>query len=355
MKRIIACVILIAAILAGSVYADTICKVNIPVRYVVTDGASVESIFTLKALGDSPMPEGSSGGEKKVTMSQRGSFDFGEIAFTKAGEYEYKVSKVTMNQPGLTSDDTVYDIRFLVREDGTYTSVIQREGHGEKLEEIIYSDTVIKHTPKACYDDPPVLKIVEGKEDSQEEFTFRFRKVSSTTGYLPMPDGITEDYMDATVKAGEEKEFGIVEFTEAGEYNYEILEIDTKIQGYTYDKRAYQVNYTVTEKDGELQCIRTVRSGDRTMKMAVFEFVNVYNDPSLPPSGDPEKPVPPIVEKIQKSTPYQKTIGKITERITKTGDSFNPFIMLVTALISLVGIGIFFLERRGEKKTEEKS
>lgn len=80
---------------------------------------ATDSGFTFVLSADNslcPMPPGSSGTVKEVTIIGSGSQCFGEICFTKAGKYVYKVSEKNSGIAGYTFDNTVYTIVFEIME-----------------------------------------------------------------------------------------------------------------------------------------------------------------------------------------------------------------------------------------------
>ena len=82
-----------------------------------TPRASSKFTFVLTAADASfPMPEGSSGKTKEITIKGAGSSEFGRITFTKPGTYTYNVSEKNTGVSGYTYDRTVYTIRYTVTE-----------------------------------------------------------------------------------------------------------------------------------------------------------------------------------------------------------------------------------------------
>jgi len=325
-----------------TVHADSFAKAKIPVRYEVTNGAEVDSTFTLKAKGNAPMPEGSVGGEKNVKLTSSGNVDFGEISFGSADLYEYTVSKTTVDLPGMTKDESVHNVYIMVTTAGEVSVIIKKDGTEEKPDEIVYQDAVMIVDP-ICQDDPPVLKKVQGRDDVTDEFTFELKAMGEDS---PMPEGVSGKSMTITAKPYEEKEFGTITFKKEGVYKYQIREVNDGKYDCDYDSTVYDVTYTVTRDGNEMNCKREVSVGGKEVSIAVFEFLNIYKEDITPtPTKEPSIP-----EKITHSKIYKNTIGKVVN----TGDSFNPVIMIVMFLIALGGIGVFAIMRRREKKETEK-
>ena len=91
--------------------------VDPPVRKIVSGAPRYNSIFTftLKA-GDAswPMPAGSVGGVKTITIEGAGVKDFGAWSYNRAGTYTYTVSEVNTGERGYVYDTTVYTIKDTV-------------------------------------------------------------------------------------------------------------------------------------------------------------------------------------------------------------------------------------------------
>ena len=99
-----------------------------PVQKRVTgDRPSTAATFTfvLKALDPSnPMPIGSTGSQKTMSIRGAGSVEFGDITFDKPGVYEYTISEQNTGEDGYTYDTNVYRVKYVVEQkDGTLTCV----------------------------------------------------------------------------------------------------------------------------------------------------------------------------------------------------------------------------------------
>ncbi len=135
--------------------------------------------------------------------------------------------------------------------------------------------------------DPPVIKYVEGDEAPEDdEFTFKLEAISGPEGEdIPMPEGSEDGVKEMSTVAGEEKEFGDIEFTVPGTYVYEITEVDTELEGYTYDESVYTLTFVVTRNDAnELEYELTIeKDGEEyDSDVSAFEFTNEYEEPAKP-------------------------------------------------------------------------
>ncbi len=148
----------------GAVYADisgdngkTIpsATVSIPVKHEITGGKYTGDDrfeFILTASGDNtPMPAGSNGRTRSVTVSGSESPDFGSITFEYPGAYYYTVSRAQKNYDRLDADDSVFTVMVAKFNDGITETVIWNED-GEKVDGITYTDVyeapLQRSTPK---------------------------------------------------------------------------------------------------------------------------------------------------------------------------------------------------------------
>ena len=80
--------------------------------------------FTLTAKGntagmdENPMPEGSSGQQKKVSLKAGEEYEFGIISFTKPGTYTYEIREEDTHLANYTYDRSVYRITYTVVQEG---------------------------------------------------------------------------------------------------------------------------------------------------------------------------------------------------------------------------------------------
>ena len=117
--------VLAAVISAGGFFAadafgaeNVPCSVDIPVRYELGDQAG-----TVRLIADdpeAPMPAGSRGGVKDLTLRGSGETSFGTIRYERPDIYTYTVRR--------SGDDTVYHVRVIATSDGQSSVVVMKEG-----------------------------------------------------------------------------------------------------------------------------------------------------------------------------------------------------------------------------------
>ena len=144
--------------------------------------------------------------------------------------------------------------------------------------------------PEPVTIDPPVKKVVKGNPPKDETFTFQMKAL---TEGAPMPDGAKDGVLTMDIVGAGEKEFGVAEIKEAGTYKYEITEIDSKAENYTYDTTVYTLTVEVEEvADGtqvKLVKTETIEGGD-----GQIVFTNTYEEPPAK-TGDTTIVTPYIV------------------------------------------------------------
>ena len=118
---------------------------SIPVQYLVTGGSAgrePELRLTLTGLEEeTPMPAGSDHLSRTITVRTGEETDFGEIRYTKADVYHYRITRVPGDNADLNRDDSVYEVTVAALNDGTAEITIQKEGVDGKLETVLYRDT----------------------------------------------------------------------------------------------------------------------------------------------------------------------------------------------------------------------
>ena len=137
--------------------------------------------------------------------------------------------------------------------------------------------------PDAVMSDPPVQKVVQGNPPTAATFTFQMKAV---TEGAPMPDGSADGIMTVQITGTGSEEFGEMWFEEAGEWVYEITELNGGVENYTYDTSVYTLTVKVEEvPDGtqvKLDKTETITGGNGS---GTPVFTNVYKPP-VPKTGD---------------------------------------------------------------------
>ena len=93
-----------------------------------------------------------------------------------------------------------------------------------------------------------------------------------------MPEGADGQVKTVTVQGAGEYEFGNIEFSMPGTYIYQMSEVDTRVERYTYDTSVYIVTYKVTQNDDHLNVVRTITKNGAEAETT--QFTNMYKKPS---------------------------------------------------------------------------
>ena len=95
--------------------------------------------FLLRGESGTPMPEGSAGNTKTLTLSGSGEVEIGAFTFAEPGIYTYTVSELNTGADGWTYDNTVYTLTFTVTlEDGALHASYTLTKDGEATDKALF-------------------------------------------------------------------------------------------------------------------------------------------------------------------------------------------------------------------------
>ena len=150
--KVLALALVSAVMLSGTVFADMsgdngkvipAATVRIPVKHVITgdkyDGDDVFDFILTAEDAKNPLPPGSNGRSKSVSVKGAADPDFGDIVLEYPDTYYYTISRPERKYENLTIDYEVYRVMIAKYNDGSTQMVIWNSG-GDKAEEIIYAD-----------------------------------------------------------------------------------------------------------------------------------------------------------------------------------------------------------------------
>lgn len=236
--------------------------------------------------------------------------------------------------------------------------------------------------------DPPIKKVIEGDTPSENaEFQFTLKALRQLTAdgkeipaaELPMPEGADGQVKTVTVQGAGEYEFGNIEFSMPGTYIYQMSEVDTKVERYTYDTSVYIVTYTVTQNDDHLDVVRTITKDGAEAETT--QFTNTYKKPSgssgggshvgsgPKPGNEPGPTGGPDDTTISTPTPDEGRVlgasrgpapvqngGRVlgAVRNARTGDASLMlvwFVLMLAALGLLAGYVIYIRKHRTNRKS----
>ena len=287
-----------------------------------------EFTFNIEASEDNPsgaeMPA-----DTTATVKGAGSANFGDITFTKAGTYTFKISEEKGDASGYTFDESVWTLKVVVEDvdsaltikSHTYT----KDGGTSSGERVLFTNIYSAEPTEYA---PQVEKTVTGKTPSDETFTFNIKASADNPSGAEMPEDPT-----ATVKGAGSTKFNAITFTKAGTYTFEISEEKGDASGYTYDESVWTLTVVVVDNESKLEVqIHTYTKTDGITNEEKAEFENIYKptepktDPTTEPTfpTSPTKPTDPTtpIEPTNTTNPTKPTESKKTTTTKRT--SSNP-------------------------------
>lgn len=223
-----------------------------------------EFTFKLTAKDGAPMPAGAKDGVITAVNDKNGVVSFPEIRYETAGTYEYTITEVAGEVPGIVEySGASYDVTVVVTDDekGTLTAVVNglKDENGKTKVEFVnkYDPSDAKITLKA-------LKVMEGAELSANDYEFKLTGEGQ--------DQTAANAADGTVA------FGEITYDRPGTYTYTVSEvIPENMEGIIYDEKEYTVVVKVTDKGGRLEAVAEV-GGEVISEPADLTFTNIYEE-----------------------------------------------------------------------------
>ncbi|MEE1210631.1 MAG: FctA domain-containing protein, partial [Parafannyhessea umbonata] len=292
--------LLLAALFPANALAieEDATTVKVPVT-VTTSGQGIPGeTYTVKIEAETdgaPMPSASKidvkGEELKAGIYNGDPAEF-YLDFSKArvGIYKYRIYQVApKNTTGRGEyDGTVYYMTVTYEHpdgkmDETRVTAAVHEGtqEGTKVAECNFTNTYAKLPAGEI--DPPVTKKIAGDKPAKKS-TFDF--VLESIDGAPLPEGAKDGKFTTSIEGEGTIEFGKIDYTKAGTYEYRCYEIDKGEDGYTYDKTVYTMRVAVTEGTKSFKVERAIvdKNGKEHDSLT---FVNTYKAPAKPVVNKP--------------------------------------------------------------------
>ena len=213
--------------------------------------------------GDEVVATGTNDAAGKITMSA--------VKYDKAGTHTYTLREVNggTTSKGITYDGTTHTIVTTITDKGDGTLEAKHELKGAEDAKNIKFENTYSVAPLETEVDFGLSKFIDGRGwTDADKFSFTITAAEGTDAPLPDPATVTVDNRDANDEGIAAINFGMIRFTAAGTYKYEIRENASNAAGITYDSRAATAEVTVTE-NGEGKLIANVtkkENGDFTNK-----------------------------------------------------------------------------------------
>ena len=320
--------------------------VKVPVS-VTTSGQGIPGeTYTVKIEADTdgaPMPENSEisvkGEELKAGTYNGDPAEF-DLDFSKAriGIYKYRIYQVApKNTTGRGEyDGTVYYMTVTYQHpDGkmneTRVTAAVHEGtpDGTKVANCNFVNTYA-NLPAGEIDPPVTKKIAGDKPVKKSTFDFVLESIDGA----PLPEGAKDGKFTTSIEGEGTIEFGKIDYTKAGTYEYRCYEIDKGEDGYTYDKTVYTMRVAVTEGTKNFKVERAIvdKNGKEHDSLT---FVNTYKAPAKPVVNKPA------------------TVKKGGSGVVKTGDTNSVGAVVALGAIGAVVAAAAVVMKRDEKKEEK--
>lgn len=206
--------------------------------------------FTVTAKDNAPIPTNS---EVTInpTSGTEANISFGDITFANSGQFEYEIKEEQVNTNGITSDPNTVIVRYNVTDNGngTLNADATYTKNGQPVQGVEFVNTYAASS------------VTSGNIEVQKTFTGLPNKWRPTDNFgytisgqegAPLPKRTTiyigqKINEDGTVSDQNTDNFGTIEFTQAGEYSYQIKEIKGNIPGVTYDEHTTELKIKVID------------------------------------------------------------------------------------------------------------
>ena len=224
--------------------------------------------------------------KEEVTTGANGAYRFeGLVNGNYSSGNQYKV--VVIRDANTYSSFTIRGDNMVFQPDADPRTASLEVSPAPETEEKSYDVGLVK--PGIVMDAPIVHKKVSGANARPETFVFEWTAVPDPNtlpagrSYLPMPNGLNAESVQASLQTGTEKEMtlGSLSFTQAGRYVYRLKEINTGAANYTYDETSYTITYVISiDKNHNMIGKRTIeRGGELLPEASACTFTNIYVAP----------------------------------------------------------------------------
>lgn len=188
--------------------------------------------------------------------------------YTIPGEYEYTVTEVEGNIPGIKYSDKTYTIKVTVIDQGNgeLKANVTAMLDNNPVDKIVFENKYNPTEDNVMLQGTKKLNVLHGNKNIADgDFTFEIKAVTENA---PLPN------QTIVSNIGQSFTFGNILYNEVGEYEYTISECNKSIRGYEYDPKIYKVRIIVKDIDGMLQ--HEIEVDGQKVDNPNFVFTNTY-------------------------------------------------------------------------------
>ena len=285
-------------------------EIDPPVIEKVVEGENVpetEFAFLLRGENGAPMPEGSDGSTKTLTITGSGEVEIGTFSFAAPGVYTYTLSELNTGAEGWTYDSTVYTLTFTVTlEDGALRASHTLTKAGEAADKALF---VNHYAPE----EPDTVEISGTKTWNH--------------GDNPTPPESIIVYVYADGELAAQR---LVTGKDGWKYAFELPK---------FAEDGHEIVYTVGEAEVP----------GYTAEIHGYDILNTY-DPDLPIDPDPDTP-----DKPTDSNKPNEPSSPTNPDGPQTGDNTVLWPWIAAMVLSLLGILVTLtMEQRSRRRNRGK-
>lgn len=292
------------ALLALPAKAATNWQVSLQVHQITAYHEAISQVSAFTYLlrpvsANAPMPIGSTPEGYLFTITGTNGTFISQLTFTSPGVYTYELQVIDGSDYFYT-DQRVFTIEVYVMENLDSVSVVYT-GEGAKMPDLSFVHTGRNRpqppTPETTEDADHVdheiyeasitmasltiVKTVDGAPPTPAVFTFALVAEDMEN---PMPAGSANGVKKLSIIGQGQAPLGTWRYDTPGIYRYTVYEINTGIEGYTYDPNIYTITDHVQAAGDTYTVTRTItnsagHSAQVLASEAVLEFINIYTAP----------------------------------------------------------------------------
>ena len=197
--------------------------------------------------------------QTKTNVGKAVAFD--NVDLETAGTHKFTVKEKAGSLSGVTYDASEYVVTIIVTDDGNGQLGVTSKTitkNGSNAATIKFTNTYVAAATKG---EIPVKKVLTGKTLETGMFGFVLKNLDTNTTVETMRNTASGEFV-----------FDNIPFNAAGEYLFEVSELNENKTGYTYDDAVYTVKFVVVDDgNGQLEIDNTIiTKGGATVTEVVF-------------------------------------------------------------------------------------